>query len=130
MKKESKFYGVTWDPRTSKYKSQVTIAGKPRFFGYHADKLEAAKVSENARVHLQEFFPKPVPSPRFEIDSPLPSVDRVRKQLIEENAQTFCHDPEATANEAIERAVKSVMEAQQRLNRSLRALNAALTKTK
>lgn len=128
---KAKTFGVTFDKRAGKNKVQIFIAGKPRFFGYIADDKEAAQVAENARLHLQQFFPKPPPTThKFEIVASTPQIENVRAALVEEKAPTFKHIPlggETVSDEVI-RLFAATQAANTTLQHCLRRLDAALNR--
>lgn len=126
---KAKYFGVTFDERAGKNKVQIFIAGKPRFFGYYAAIEQAAQVAENARLHLQQFFPKPPPTARkFDVVASTPQIENVRAALIAEKAPTFQHIPVGgeTVPVEIDRLFAAVQAANTTLQHGLRRLEAAI----
>jgi hypothetical protein len=132
MAKKSKYFGVTFDARAEKWKAQIFIAGKPRFFGYHDDEEVAGQVAENARLHLQAFFPKsPAGDRHFDIVATTAAIETVRGKLIDEKAPTYTHLPVGaeTVPDEIERLFDEVQQAQTALQHTIRRLSAAINRS-
>lgn len=90
------YYGITFDKRSNNYKSQLSINGKIRFFGYYQTDIGAAIATDCARIALAEFFQKPPPEPRFAgKHEEVTLLQKVREELIKEGAPTFSHLVEA-----------------------------------
>lgn len=131
MGKKSKYFGVTRDGRDNRWKVQLFIAGKPRFFGYHDDEEVAAQVAENARLHLQEFFPKPPSVLRFFPVTPTTaSIEVTRATLVVEKAPTFKHLPTGAESvpEEVKRLLDDVEQKNATMQHALRRLRAAINR--
>lgn len=128
---KSKTFGVTRDGRVSKFKVQIFIAGKPRFFGYYEDDKEAGQVAENARLYLQEFFPKPPTTVRkFDVVATTQTIEDMRAKLVNEGAPTFTHLPPGaeTLPDEVDRLFVEVQNANSILQHAIRRLRNAIKK--
>jgi hypothetical protein len=128
---KSKYFGVTHDARLDRHKVQIFINGKPRFFGYYESEIDAAQLAENARLHLQEFFPKPPPVERlFDVVAAEPVVENMRATLTAEGAPTYTHLPAGAESlpDEVERLAAEVTKAHAALSWAIRRLNLALQK--
>lgn len=125
---KSNYFGVTRDGRIDKFKVQLFIAGKPRFFGYYEDEKEAGLVAENARLYLQGFFPKPPPTSRqFDIVATTAEIESMRATLTEAKAPTYTHVPagaESVSGE-LDRLFEEVLQQNSTLQHTIRRLNTA-----
>lgn len=125
---KSKYFGVTRDGRVDKFKVQLFIAGKPRFLGYYAEAEAAGLVAENARLYLQEFFPKPPPTERqFDVVATTQVIEDLRVKLTNEKAPTFTHLPSGaeTLTDEVDRLFAEVQSANTVLQHAIRRLNGA-----
>lgn len=125
---KSNYYGVTRNARVNKYKVQIFIAGKPRFFGYHEDEVIAAKLAENVRLHLQDFFPKPPPARKFDVTGETGWAAMMRGELTKEKAPTYTHVPAGAESPPVEidRLSEEVLTANSVLQNAMQRLKAAL----
>lgn len=129
---KSKYYGVTRDARINKWKVQIHIAGKPRFFAYLTDETDAANLAENARFHLQEFFPKPPPPIDSRVQQLCAPVEKMRETLRAEKAPTYTHVPQGAESlpDEVDRLFDEVQRANQLLQHTIRRLNGAFKRSR